>query len=115
MDEKFDTLIAVNKYIVNLVVGIEKAVEYFQAGDDKKGCELILPISEGIQWMSDALSVTKDIHKQDMKLVEMNGRLGQVVVALENRDFILIGDLLQYELIPIIESIQKNINSVLAN
>jgi hypothetical protein len=113
MNEKIDALKTVSEYMVNLINAIEKAVEYFQEGEDRKGCDLIVSITEGIQWMIDALTVTKDIHKQDVKLQDMNDKLSEIVVALENGDFILIGDLFQYELTPILEDIQKNINKVL--
>ncbi|GCD09011.1 hypothetical protein [Clostridium tagluense] len=115
MNEKFDTLKTVSEYMVKLINAIEKAVEYFQAGEDRKGCDLIFPITEGIQWMSDALMITKDIHKQDMGLKNMNEKLTEIVEALENGDFILIGDLFQYELTPILEDIQKNINKTIAS
>ncbi|WP_252233969.1 hypothetical protein [Clostridium sp. ZS1] len=115
MDEKLNTLKTVSEYMVNLINGIEKAFEYFQRGEDRKGCDLILPIAEGIQWMSDALVVTKDIHRQDIDLENINEKLNEIVDALENGDFILIGDLFQYELIPTIQDIQKNINKILAN
>ncbi|MCB2288849.1 hypothetical protein LGK97_03610 [Clostridium sp. CS001] len=115
MNEKFDTLKTVSEYMVNLINGIDKAVEYFQAGEDKKGCDLISPITEGMQWMSDALMVTKDIHKQEMNLQHMNEKLSEIVEALENGDFILIGDLFKYELTPVLGDIQKNINKAIAN
>ncbi|HEY8889402.1 MAG TPA: hypothetical protein VIM70_04050 [Clostridium sp.] len=115
MNEQFETLQSVKEYVVNLINGIEKAVEYFQAGEDKKGCDLIPPITEGIQWMSEALMLTKDVHHQKIQLEVMNGKLKEIVEALENEDFILIGDLFQYELKPILEDIQMNINKVLAS
>ncbi|MBZ9624575.1 hypothetical protein G9F71_017120 [Clostridium sp. FP2] len=115
MNDKFDTLKTLSEYMVNLINGIEKAVEYFQAGEDKKGSDLISPITEGIQWMSDALIVTKNIHKQDINLNHMNEKLREIVEALENEDFGLIGDLFQYELTPIIGDIQKTINEVLVS
>lgn len=115
MDDKFDTLKTVSEYMVNLINGIEKAVECFQGGEERKGCELIFPITEGIQWMSDALMVTKDIYKQDIDLKNINEKLNEILEAFENGDFILIGDLFQYELTPILEDIQKNINKSLAS
>jgi hypothetical protein len=115
MNEQFETLQSVKEYMVNLINGIEKAVEYFQIGEEKKGCDLISPIADGIQWMSEALLLTKDIHHQDIELVAMNEKLKEIVEALENDDFILIGDLFEYELKPIIEDIQRNINKVIAN
>lgn len=55
MNEKFDTLKSVSDYTVNLINGIEKAVEYFHAGEDRKACDLVLPISEGIEWINNDL------------------------------------------------------------
>lgn len=115
MNEKIEILKTVSEYVVNLIRGIEKAVEYFQAGEETKGCDLISPIAEGIQWMSDALIITKDIHTQDINLQIMNEKLNEIVEALENGDFILIGDLFQYELIPIIQDIEENVNKILEN
>nr|WP_152752789.1 hypothetical protein [Clostridium estertheticum] len=101
--------------MVNLINGIEKVVGYFQAGEDKKGCDLISPITEGLQWMSEALMITKDIHHQEITLQDMNEKLEEIVEAFENEDFILIGDLFQYELKPILVEIQKDINNVTAS
>ncbi|MGK0469235.1 hypothetical protein [Clostridium sp.] len=115
MNEQFETLQSVKEYMVNLINGIGKAVEYFQAGEDRKGYELISPITEGIQWMSEALMLTKDIHHQDIELQAMNEKLKEIVEALENEDFILIGDLFEYELKPILVDIQNNVNKVIAS
>ncbi|NFO04372.1 hypothetical protein FDB23_09650 [Clostridium botulinum] len=115
MNEKFEALKTVSKYLVNLINGIEKAVEYFQGGEERKGCDLILPITEGIQWMTDALLVTKDVHKQNIDLKNINEKLNEIVDALENRDFVLIGDLFQYELIPVLKDIQNDINKTIEN
>lgn len=115
MNEKFDTLKTISEYMVNLLNGIKKAVEYFQAGEERKGCDLIPSIADGIQWISQALTVTKDIHKQDLNLQDINEKLIEIVEAIENGDYILIGDLFQYELTPILENIQMNINNIIAD
>ncbi|APC41170.1 hypothetical protein [Clostridium estertheticum] len=115
MNEQFEALKSVKEYMVNLINGIERAVEYFQAGEERKACELISPITEGIQWMSEALMLTKNIHHQDITLQDMNEKLKEIVEAFENEDFILIADLFEYELKPILEDIQKNINKVVVS
>ena len=84
MNEQFETLQMVKEYMVKLIDGIEKVVEYFQAGENKKACDLISPITEGIQWMSEALLVTKDIHHQEIVLHDMNEKLKEIVEAFEN-------------------------------
>lgn len=115
MNEMFDTLKAVSEYMVKLINAIEETVECFQGGEDRKGCELIPPITEGIQWITSALMVTIDIHKQNIDFQNINDKLSEIVEALENGDFILIGDLFKYELTPILEDIQKNINKAIEN
>lgn len=115
MNEKFDILKSISEYMVNLLNGINKAIEYFQAGEDRKGYDLIPSIADGIQWVSEALTVTKEIHKQDLNLQNINEKLIEIVDAMENGDYILIGDLFQYELTPILEDIQRNINNVIVN
>lgn len=107
MDEQFETSQNVKENMVNLINKIEKAVKYFHEGEDRKACELIAPIADGIQWVSEAMMHTKNIHHQEITLQVMNEKLNEIVEALENEDFILIGDLFEYELKPILEDIHK--------
>ncbi|MBE6068673.1 MAG: hypothetical protein E7211_13410 [Clostridium lundense] len=110
MNEKVEVLKTASDYIINLKAGIKKAAEYFQTGEEHKGCNLISPITEGLQWLGDAIRLTQDIQNEQISLEDMNEKLNEIVEALENEDFILIGDLFEYELLSIIENIEEKVN-----
>ncbi|KYH34808.1 hypothetical protein CLTEP_12730 [Clostridium tepidiprofundi DSM 19306] len=109
MSDTFETLNMVRDYIENLINGIQKAVVFFQSGEEKKGAELLVPIIDGIEWINEAIIVTKDVHKGKITLDGMNDMLKEIVEAFQNQDFVLIGDLFEYEIIPAIKEIENEI------
>ncbi|BAH06884.1 hypothetical protein [Clostridium kluyveri] len=115
MSEKTELLKTASDYIVNLKSGIAKAAEYFQSGDEQKGFNLVTAIAEGFNWLTQALAVSKDVLKQKISVDDLNEKLEEIVEAMENQDTILIGDLLQYELIPIVENIEESVNQSMLN
>lgn len=115
MNEKFEALKTASKYIGNLKMGIMSSADNFQSGEENKALESIPLIVDGIDWLTQVIQLTKDIQKSEISLEELNERLEEIVEAVENSDFILVGDLFQYELIPIIDDIEEKINLSLAN
>ncbi|MGY0375129.1 hypothetical protein [Clostridium sp. JNZ J1-5] len=115
MNEKFEALKTASEYIGNLKLGIINSAEKFQTGDENIGLEAIPLIVDGIEWLTQVIELTKDIQKSEISLYELNEKLEEIVEAVENNDFILVGDLFQYELIPIIDDIEEKINLSLAN
>ncbi|WP_195962660.1 hypothetical protein [Clostridium tyrobutyricum] len=111
MDEKIELLKTTNAYIINLKSQISKAADCFQRGEDENGFNMVPSIAEGIDGIVKALKVTKDVLKQDISVDDLNEKLNEIVEAIENQDTLLIGDLFQYELIPIFENIEQCVNS----
>ncbi len=114
MDEKIELLKTVGEYIIKLKSGIEKTAEYFQSGEDEQGFNMIPSVTEGLDYIIQAVKVSKDILGKDISVDELNEKLKEIVEAIENEDTVLIGDLFQYELLPIVENIEKSINSVIS-
>ena len=110
MDEKIELLKTVGEYIIKLKSGIEKTAEYFQSGEDEQGFNMIPSVTEGLDYIIQAVKVSKDILGKDISVDELNEKLKEI----ENEDTVLIGDLFQYELLPIVENIEKSINSVIS-
>ncbi|AVQ37356.1 hypothetical protein C7M56_01175 [Clostridium botulinum] len=115
MELKFESLRTASEYIGNLKIGIINSAENFQSGDENKALESIPLIVDGIDWLIQIVELTKDIHKSEISLDELNEKLKEIIEAVENSDFILVGDLFQYELMPIIDEIEKKINLTLAS
>lgn len=113
MDEKIDILVTASEYIKKLNSAIITLTEYFQSGDYSKGSALTVDIAEGLKWVLDVVILTKDIQKENIEIDEINEKLNEIVIAFENEDYILIGDLFQYEIYPLLEDIKEKINKTI--
>ncbi|EDS76706.1 conserved hypothetical protein [Clostridium botulinum C str. Eklund] len=114
-NEKIEILLTANQYLTNLEGGIHQVVEAFQQEDENKGCSLIPLVADGIKWVVDVVNLTKDIQKEVIDISQIDEKLEEVVEAIENEDYILVGDLFEYEVLPIIEEVHKKIRNMVAN
>ncbi|BDB02558.1 hypothetical protein [Clostridium botulinum] len=115
MNEKIEALRTASEYILNLKNGIKTASENFQSGNEEEGSNLVSLIADGINWVTQVLELTKDVHKEEVNFDELNNKLEEIVEAIEFRDFILVGDLFQYEILPEVENMEEIINNSLLN
>ncbi|MEY7998805.1 hypothetical protein AB8U03_01110 [Clostridium sp. Mt-5] len=115
MNEKNEALKTADEYMDNLKSGISSAVEKFQSGEENSALQIIPLVIDGLQWIVQVVTLTKDIQKGEIDLFEFNKKLNEVVEAIENEDYVLIGDLFEYEIIPSLENmhiiIKKSIKS----
>ncbi|KOC31907.1 hypothetical protein [Clostridium botulinum] len=115
VNEKIEALVTANEYLNNLEGGIHQVVEAFQQEDENKGCSLIPLVADGIKWVVDVINLTRDVQKENIDISEIDEKLEEVVGAIENEDYILVGDLFEYEVLPIIEEVHKEIRNIVAN
>lgn len=115
MNEQMEALRTASEYLENLCGGVRKVVNYIEQGEEEKGMDLIPPIADGIEWLLNAVNLTQETHNGSIDVGDINEKLGEVVDALENEDFVLVGDLFNYEILPILEDIQKNIRTIVQN
>lgn len=83
-------------------------VKAFRTGDGAKGYEKITEFIENLQ------SLVAEVEKEDDSkqkissiIVEMNEAFKQINNALSNKDNVMISDLMEYEIIPKIQSIKS--------
>ncbi|KGM92776.1 hypothetical protein Z968_13205 [Clostridium novyi A str. 4552] len=115
VNEKIEALVTANEYLNNLEEGIHQVVEAFQQEDENKGCSLIPLVADGIKWVVDVINLTRDVQKENIDISEIDEKLEEVVEAIENEDYILVGDLFEYEVLPIIQYVHKQIRNTVAN
>ncbi|WP_097025890.1 hypothetical protein [Clostridium peptidivorans] len=101
--EKLEVLNTAKDYMINLNNAIVRAAEYLQNGDYFNGTDLIISITDGLEWIVQLVTLRKDIYEEDMEVNKFTDNVKEVVEAFENEDYVLIGDLLQYEISPIVE------------
>lgn len=109
-NEQFEVLKTASDYIVKLEEGIKRAVEFFQNGEKEKGSEMVVYIVEGLQWITDAGRLTEEVQKDKIDCNQMLDKLNEIIEGFENEDYVLIGDLFEYEILPILGEWREKIN-----
>lgn len=102
ISEADDLSKTLNDYLLKLIPAIKECAGYYQSGKLNEGSNLLLNMIEGLNWV---VSVVAKIGLQDHNIGEINLKLNEVVKAFENKDFILVGDLLEYEILPVMEAL----------
>lgn len=110
---KIETLEMANEYMNNLFSGVKNSVELLYGGNESEGFSLIPSICEGIQWVTEVLVLTKN-KNEDLDLINiLYEKLEELIESFENKDYILVADLLNYELVSILQDIQLYIEEKL--
>ncbi|MEG1256003.1 hypothetical protein [Clostridium sp.] len=105
-NQEIEVLNTAKEYIERLIAGINEAVQYIQCGNEKLGIEMIPLIGEGIEYITDILLLLPlEVNSNDI-VVNLNSQLEEVVQGLENEDYVLVADILAYEVVTIIKDIQ---------
>lgn len=115
MNEKIEVLNTANEYLGNLENGINQLIDAFEKEDYGKGCSYISLVAEGIGWIMDVIKLTKEVQSEPINVDVIDEKLEEVVEAIENEDYTLVGDLFKYEILPIIKEVHIKINKLVLN
>lgn len=113
MDEKREVLKSGYDYIEALYLGIKQVTEHFKEGQSMKGQSMLAQILEGLNWLVEVISLTKDIQVEVIDIEELIPMLSEIIEGLQNNDEVLINDILQYEIAPILEAWYDKIGAIL--
>jgi len=107
------------EYLEKLVPGFQKAADLFRMGNEQEANQYYLQILEGIDWFSQVLltivNAQVDIFKEQTleerqkKLTEF---MAQMLEANQNQDWVLMADLLEYEMAPFYKDWQKVLSQI---
>lgn len=109
-NKELEVLNTAKEYIEKLISGINEVVGYIQSGKEKQAIEMIPLIAEGIGYIIDVIEVLNIEIDKDKTIGNLNGQLGEIVDGIENNDYILIADILNYEIVPIMDKIKIVLN-----
>lgn len=104
---KIEVLETAQEYMEKLCQGIETAGEYLMTGNQGEALNYVVQIIEGLQWLLEAMALTQDAQKDPIDITELLVHFHEAREALENQDYILLSDLLSYEVAPVLEEWQK--------
>lgn len=115
MEKQMEVLITANTYIDKLKVGINNVVNDINSGNENSAMNAMNSIFDGIEWLTNVISLTRDLHKGKVSIGNTNEVLLEMIESLENEDYVLISDLFQYEFLPVIEGIQSDIRNIITD
>lgn len=94
-----EILLSAYEYIPKLYKGIQTVVSQYRESKIIEANEMIVAITEGLQWLTEAIGLTRDAQKEAINVFEINDSIAEIIEALENEDTVLLADLLEYELL----------------
>lgn len=114
MNEQIEVLKTAADYIDNLKSGIKFTIKSFLEENESQAYSTISLIADGIDWLDNVIKLTYDTHKGKISLVDINEKLKEIVEALEHEDCVLMSDLFEYEIMPVLEDVQVEIRKIIA-
>ncbi|GAX88905.1 hypothetical protein [Effusibacillus lacus] len=111
-----ETLQSCQEYIPRLIEAHEQLATYFQGNEEAKGLDLFQLYIEGIDWLQQSVRGIQNLDHSKIpgiQVDEVNPKLIEIEEALQNRDYVLMGDLLDYEITPILEQWLKKVEEAL--
>ena len=109
-------------YLKELIPGFEKAADLFRTGNEQEANKYYLQILDGIDWFSQVVSIIMNPDEGEMELPDADDEnlqarqkkltdlMSQMLEANQNQDWVLLADLLEYEMVPF----YKNWENILA-
>jgi len=116
-----DALLTAEEYLGQALPEIETLAAEFYQGPSGESWERFQQLLDGVDWLNQLVTVidqnpTKPEEWQDyLAVVErLMNELQNLEEALENQDYVVIGDLLSYELIPCFQEFRAIIKKTIA-
>ena len=107
------------EYLEKLIPGFQKAADLFRMGNEQEAHKYYLQILDGIDWFSQVvLNIVKsrgnEVEGQSFgdRQEKLTGLMAQMLEANQNQDWVLMADLLEYEMIPYYEDWQETLSHI---
>ena len=106
-------------YLKKLIPGCEQAADLFRAGNEQEANKYYLQILDGIEWFSQVVSVIMspdegetelpdtDDESLEVRQKKLTDLMSQMLEANENQDWVLLADILEYEMVPFYKGWEK--------
>ncbi len=107
------------EYLEKLIPGFQKAADLFRMGNEQEAHKYYLQILDGIDWFSQVvLNIVKsrgnEVEGQSFgdRQKRLTGLMAQMLEANQNQDWVLLADLLEYEMMPFYKDWQETLSRI---
>ena len=106
-------------YLKRLIPGFEKAAELFRTGNEQEANKYYLQILDGIDWFSQVVNIImkpdagemvipgSDNESMEARQAKLTDLMSQMLEANKKQDWVLLADLLEYEMVPFYKDWEK--------
>jgi hypothetical protein len=111
-----ETIETANSYLGKMFEAITEITVDIQKGREDRGISICVELIDGLKWLIDALSLTRKYQESKGKIIDTgmaNVVFIQIIDAFENRDYVFLSDLLEYELSPILLDWKNSLSDIL--
>ena len=119
-----DTLATAEEWVARLIEEIEITADFLRVGEEVDANTSLTRFTDGFQLFTLALQKIETVVQRDGKQEDIMGLVGQfreritvvldeIITTQNNQDWIMLADLLEYELMPILED-WSNVSQKLA-
>ena len=107
------------EYLKKLIPGFEKAADLFRTGNEQEANKYYLQILDGIDWFSQVVNIVLKPDQSEVALPgtenesfearqeKFTGLMSQMLEANKNQDWVLLADVLEYEMVPFYKDWEK--------
>ena len=95
------------EYLEKLIPGFQKAADLFRMGNEQEANQYYLQVLDGIDWFSQVIltiiNAQQNIFEEQSledRQKKLTNLMAQMLESNKNQDWILMADLLEYEMIP---------------
>lgn len=104
-----ETLIEAYVYTEKLITGIKEYLEGLTAGNYSTAAKKLVEIVEGLEWLFKAVMLMTTETNNDFGLSECGDILKELNNGIRNNDAVLLNDLFEYEILPVLEKFHVNL------
>tara|TARA_B100001123_G_C14953707_1_gene884783 strand:+ start:155 stop:742 length:588 start_codon:yes stop_codon:yes gene_type:complete len=96
------------EYLEKLIPGFDQAADLFRMGNEQEANKYYIQILDGMDWFSEVINMVmgaqgKGSEPEDtlrLRQVKLTDLMSQMLEANKNQDWVLLADILEYEMIP---------------
>lgn len=108
-----ELIISLYGYVERALPEVDELSEQFYKGFNSQSWEQVIQLVEGLSWINQTLVfiVGNGFLEEEFSRIDLATTISAFENALGIQDFVLAGDVLQYEMIPVFHTIKKSIET----
>lgn len=104
-----EAILSLKDYLQKLGSGVNNCINFFREDNEIEGLKYVSYIVEGLNWSIETILLTNKSNLHNIEIDGIDVLLQDMINAMENKDYVLLADLLEYEVAPLIQDWQNGL------